>query len=104
MQDASEATEILLEVVTYDPVRRLGFMRAVDPPLPGRVHFALSMLPPEFKRPIAERSKPIKTRARYTATRSRRCSVIFGASSSGFASEARPALAPIAVVASFQTP
>jgi len=48
---------MIAEVVTYDPVRRKGFMKPVDPPGKERVHFALSMLPQDFKQPVIEISR-----------------------------------------------
>jgi hypothetical protein len=49
-----------LEVVTYDPVRRKGFMKITDPEIRGvRVHFALSVLPEPFKGSIVVRSRPL---------------------------------------------
>jgi hypothetical protein len=64
MTPHTPTSELLLEVVTYDPVRRKGFLRTVDHSLDGRVHFALSMLPEEFKRPIIERSRPLNQKRR----------------------------------------
>jgi len=45
------------EVVTYDPIRRKGFMKADGLPDGERVHFDLGMLPREFKRPVIEVSR-----------------------------------------------
>jgi hypothetical protein len=56
------ATEYVLEVVTYDPVTRKGFLRACGGVLQGRVHFALGMMPEAFKRPVIERSRPINSK------------------------------------------
>jgi len=46
-------------VVTYDSVRRKGFMRIDDPSTVSTVHFALGMLPPGFKSKIIEASRAI---------------------------------------------
>ena len=46
-------------VVTYDSVRRKGFMRIDDPSTVSTVHFALGMLLPGFKSKIIEASKAI---------------------------------------------
>lgn len=44
------ALQATVEVVTYDPLRRKGFMRIADPEVPGaRVHFVLGVLPEPFK-------------------------------------------------------
>lgn len=48
---------MIAEVVTYDPIRRKGFMRLVEQPNKGRVHFNLSMLPTDFKQPVIEISR-----------------------------------------------
>jgi len=48
---------MIAEVVTYDPVRREGFMKLVDQPNKSRVHFNLSMLPTDFKQPVIEISR-----------------------------------------------
>jgi len=45
---------IVGEVVTYDPVRRKGFMKRLDQPGGESVHFALGMLPRDFKGPVIE--------------------------------------------------
>jgi hypothetical protein len=48
-----------LLVVSYDPVRRKGFMKIIDPPIKWRqVHFVLSYLPEAFKAPIVVMSRP----------------------------------------------
>ncbi|MHB8874390.1 MAG: hypothetical protein ACYC8T_11945 [Myxococcaceae bacterium] len=44
------------EVVTYDPVRRRGFMKLLEPP-GGRVVFHLGYLPQPFKRELMIISK-----------------------------------------------
>ena len=67
MTSPSDIPEVLLEVVAYDPVRRLGFMRAADAAFTGRVHFALGTMPETFKRPIIERSKPISSKRTLSA-------------------------------------
>jgi hypothetical protein len=61
-QGRGAAVDVVLEVVTYDPLRRLGFMRIVEGVGGGRVHFALGMLPEAFKRPRVERSRPLNDR------------------------------------------
>ena len=48
---------MIAEVVTYDPIRRKGFMKLVDQPGEGRVHFNLSVLPQDFKEPVIEISR-----------------------------------------------
>ena len=67
MSTAHDTSEVLLEVVAYDPVRRMGFMRAADAAFRGRVHFSLAMLPEPFKRPIIERSNPINSKRTLSA-------------------------------------
>ncbi len=67
MNTAHDTSQVLLEVVAYDPIRRLGFMRAADAAFPGRVHFSLAMLPETFKRAIIERSKPISSKRALSA-------------------------------------
>ncbi len=64
MHTLETSTPLTLEVVTYDPLRRVGFMRVLDAgsPSPTRVHFALSMLPEQFKRPLIVRSRPLNHR------------------------------------------
>lgn len=56
-----DAKEVELEVVSYDPIRRKGFMRIVSEAAFGgaRVHFALAMLPEESKRPVIEASREL---------------------------------------------
>jgi hypothetical protein len=54
------ALQATVEVVTYDPLRRKGFMRIADPEIPGaRVHFVLSVLPEPFKGSIVAMSRPL---------------------------------------------
>ncbi len=50
------------EIVTYDPIRRKGFMKIVEPYSKGRVHFTLSHLPFELRGPIIELSRGLKRR------------------------------------------
>ncbi len=50
--------EVVADVVTYDPVRRKGFMKTVKP-IGRRVHFDLGMLPDDFKAPVIEASRRI---------------------------------------------
>ena len=54
--------DVMLEVVTYDPLRRYGFMRVLEGKPAGRIHFALGMLPETFKRERVERSRPLNDR------------------------------------------
>ena len=57
------------EVVTYDPIRRQGFMRIVEGPVHAtRVFYALWMLPVDFKRPVVVASRAIATSAPGTAS------------------------------------
>lgn len=48
-----------LAVVSYDPLRRLGFLRIVEPLEKACVHFSLGMLPEAFKAPIVAASRPL---------------------------------------------
>ena len=48
---------MIAEVVTYDPIRRKGFMKADGLPDGERVHFDLGMLPRDFKQPVIEISR-----------------------------------------------
>ena len=48
---------MIAEVVTYDPVRRKGFMKRLDQPSRRGIHFALGMLPRDFKQPVIETSR-----------------------------------------------
>ena len=54
---AGPEDEVIAEVSTYDPVRRKGFMKRLDHPTHNRVHFALGMLPGDFKQPVIEISR-----------------------------------------------
>ena len=51
--------ELVVEVVTYDPIRRKGFMKALKSTvhLGKRVHFALDMLPKQFRQKVIEESR-----------------------------------------------
>ncbi len=51
--------ELVVEVVTYDPIRRKGFMKALESTvhLGKRVHFALDMLPKQFRQNVIEESR-----------------------------------------------
>ena len=46
-------------VVSYDPVRRNGFMRVTSSPSRQTVHFTLNMLPETFRQPVILASKAI---------------------------------------------
>lgn len=62
MEDPTEAgldREVTLKVVSYDPLRRLGFLRLVEPPEKACVHFSIGMLPEAFKAPIIAASRPL---------------------------------------------
>lgn len=61
--DGQPLFEATIQVVTYDPVRRKGFMKIAVPPVLGvRIHFVLSMLPEPFKGPIVAMSRPLNYR------------------------------------------
>ena len=51
--------EVTLAIVSYDPLRRRGFLRIVEPPEKTRVHFSIGMLPEAFKTPIIAASRPL---------------------------------------------